>query len=448
MPTGLRAMNKALRADISELQLRFDEAQQALDAIRSGEVDSLVVEGPDGPRVFSLQGADHSYRVLMEAMSEGAATLGETGTILYCNAQFARLIDRPLERTMGSSIHDHVPVRFRAASTALVERAQNSQNREEIPLLSAGGIEIPVYLSVSSIFIGDRRSICLVATDLREQKRSQALVAAQRTTAERERGLLEASRAKSEFLTNMSHELRTPLNSIIGFAELLKDGEVGPVSSKQQEFLGDILGGGLHLLQLINDILDLSKVESGKFEFHPEPLDLQSVIAEVRARMRTLSETKRIRMAASVAPEIRAVFLDPVRLKQVLYNYLSNALKFTPDGGKITIRARPEGATQFRIEVLDTGMGISGPDLERLFHEFQQLDSSAAKRHEGTGLGLALTKRLVEAQCGSVGASSVLGEGSCFYAILPRDAAARSTPTALPASTQVSQTLHDQLGLA
>ena len=444
MATGLRAMNQALRADISELQIRFDEAQQALDAIRSGEVDSLVVEGPDWPRVFSLEGADHSYRVLMEAMSEGAATLGETGTILYCNAQFARLLDRPLEQTMGSSIHDHVPERFRAASRALVERTETSQGRQEIPLLSASGVEIPVYLSVSSIFIGDRRSSCLVATDLREQKRSQALVAAQRLTAERERGLLEASRAKSEFLTNMSHELRTPLNSIIGFAELLKDGEVGPVSSKQREFLGDILGGGLHLLQLINDILDLSKVESGKFEFHPEPLDLLSIIAEVRARMRTLSQTKRIRMTTSVDPEIRAVFLDPVRLKQVLYNYLSNALKFTPDGGRIAIRARPEGATNFRIEVMDTGMGISAADLERLFHEFQQLDSSAAKRHEGTGLGLALTKRLVEAQCGSVGASSVLGEGSCFFAILPRAAAAREEPATIPSRVQ----LDGQLGLA
>jgi PAS domain S-box-containing protein len=445
--TGLRAKNKALRADLSELQLRFDEAQQALDAIRCGDVDSLVVEGPDGPRVFSLEGADHSYRVLMEAMSEGAAILGETGTILYCNAQFARLIDRPLERTMGSSIHDHVPERFRAASRALVDRTESSEGRQEIPLLSAGGIEIPVYLSVSSIFIGDRRSSCLVATDLREQKRGQALVAAQRSTEERERGLLEASRAKSEFLTNMSHELRTPLNSIIGFAELLRDGEVGPVSSKQKEFLGDILGGGLHLLQLINDILDLSKVESGKFEFHPEPVDLLSVIAEVRVRMRTLSETKRIHMATSVVPEIRAVFLDPVRLKQVLYNYLSNALKFTPDGGKITIRARPEGATKFRMEVLDTGMGISAADLQLLFHEFQQLDSGAAKRHEGTGLGLALTKRLVEAQGGSVGASSVLGKGSCFYAILPMDAAAYGT-RAPRSRAQVSQTPDDQLGLA
>jgi PAS domain S-box-containing protein len=448
MPTGLRAMNKALRADISELQLRFDEAQQALDAIRSGEVDSLVVQGPDGPRVFSLEGADHSYRVLMEAMSEGAATLGETGTILYCNAQFARLLDRPLERTMGSSIHDHVPKRFRAASRTLVERTETSHGRQEIPLVNASGTEIPVYLSVSSIFIGDRQSSCLVATDLREQKRSQALVAAQRMTAERERGLLEASRAKSEFLTNMSHELRTPLNSIIGFAELLKDGEVGRVSSKQKEFLGDILGSGLHLLQLINDILDLSKVESGKFEFHPEPVDLVSVIAEVRARMRTLSERKRIRMGTSVAPLIRAVFLDPVRLKQVLYNYLSNALKFTPEGGKITIRARPEGDTKFRIEVVDTGMGISAADLERLFHEFQQLDSSAAKRHEGTGLGLARTKRLVEAQCGSVGASSVLGEGSCFFAILPREAAAREESTPIPSRVQVAGTQDGELGLA
>jgi signal transduction histidine kinase len=142
------------------------------------------------------------------------------------------------------------------------------------------------------------------------------------------------------------------------------------------------------------------------------------------------------------------VFLDPVRLKQVLYNYLSNALKFTPDDGKITIRASPEGTTQVRIEVTDTGMGISAADLEQLFHEFQQLDSSAAKRHEGTGLGLALTKRLVEAQCGSVGASSVLGEGSCFYALLPKDAAKSKNPTALSARVHLSQTAEHRSRLA
>lgn len=442
-----KTKKQPLRVEFDKLRLLYDEAQQALDAIRNGQVDSLVVEGPNGPRLFSLEGADHSYRVLMEAMSEGAATLGEAGVILYCNAQFARLIDRPLERTMGSSIHDHIPRRFHSASKALVDRAKNSEGREEIPLVNSSGVEIPVYLSVSSIVVGDQQSSCLVATDLRAQKRSQALAAVARATRERERDLREANRVKSEFLTNMSHELRTPLNSIIGFAELLQDGEVGEVSSKQKEFLGDILGSGLHLLQLINDILDLSKVEAGKFEFHPEVVDLGRLVAEVRTRMRTISMGKNIQVVTSVAPEMGAVFVDPVRLKQVLYNYLSNALKFTATGGEISIRVEPEGSADFRISVEDTGVGVSAQDLGTLFQEFRQLDSSSARRHEGTGLGLALTKRLVEAQSGSVGATSVVDVGSCFYAILPRDAAARREPRVPTQPLLSSSPSGGQLGL-
>jgi PAS domain S-box-containing protein len=248
--------------------------------------------------------------------------------------------------------------------------------------------------------------------------------------ANRELGLAkeqaeQGSRAKSSFLANMSHELRTPLNAIIGFAELLHDGRVPAEAPQHREFLGDILTSGRHLLQLINDILDLSKVEAGRLEFHPEQVDLGSVVGEVLTVLRALATGKRIRLETDVHADLRAVVIDTARLKQVLYNYVSNALKFTPEGGRVSVRARPDGARAFRLEVEDTGIGISADGLGRLFREFQQLDAGAAKRHGGTGLGLALTKRLVEAQGGRVGAHSVVGVGSTFHAILPR-----STPSA------------------
>ncbi len=234
------------------------------------------------------------------------------------------------------------------------------------------------------------------------------------------RRIQEASRLKSEFLANMSHELRTPLNAIIGFAELLHDGQVDPAMPEFREFLGDILSSGRHLLQLINDVLDLAKVEAGRLEFRPEPADLPKIINEVCAILRTTASVKQIRIETEVDPELRDVVLDAGRFKQVAYNYLSNALKFTPIEGKVTLRARAIDGDRFRVEVEDTGIGVATVDLGRLFVEFQQLESGSGKRHQGTGLGLALTKRLVEAQGGSVGVTSVLGKGSTFHAILPR----------------------------
>jgi signal transduction histidine kinase/CheY-like chemotaxis protein len=252
------------------------------------------------------------------------------------------------------------------------------------------------------------------------------LRATNRELEEQSRRVQEATRLKSEFLANMSHELRTPLNAIIGFAELMHDGKVGHVSALHRDCLNDILTSSRHLLQLINDVLDLSKVEAGKMEFRPEPVDVATVVGEVRDILRGLSAQKRIPLAVEVDPALGQVFLDPGKMKQVLYNYLSNALKFTPEGGKVTVRARAEGEESFRLEVEDSGIGIRTEDMGRLFAEFQQLDASAAKAYPGTGLGLALTKRIVEAQGGRVGVASTPGRGSVFHAILPRTSRARA----------------------
>jgi signal transduction histidine kinase/CheY-like chemotaxis protein len=233
--------------------------------------------------------------------------------------------------------------------------------------------------------------------------------------------LQEASRAKSAFLANMSHELRTPLNAIIGFGELLEGGEVGPIDPQQKEFLGDIVSSGRHLLTLISDILDVSKVEAGKMEFRPEKLDLSRACTDAIDVLRGQLARKRIRLTCAVNPAVATVTLDPSRLKQVLYNLLSNALKFSPEGSEVSLMARPAGETRFRLEITDAGPGIRAEDMPMLFREFQQLDDGAGKHHAGTGLGLALVKHLVEAQGGTVGVQSEPGHGSTFYAELPRD---------------------------
>ena len=228
-----------------------------------------------------------------------------------------------------------------------------------------------------------------------------------------------ATEAKSRVLAGISHELRTPLNGIIGFSELMHDGRVGPVSDEHREFLSDILTSAQHLLRLINDILDLSKIEAGKMEFRLERRSVHALVLEVCDVVRPLAEKKSMSLTAD-APSELTVVLDPSRFKQVLYNYLSNAVKFTPAGGKVSVRVALEGDSCFRLDVEDTGIGIEPAEIPLLFREFQQLPNSR-KAEQGTGLGLALTRTIVEAQGGRVGVRSQPGSGSVFSAVLPLD---------------------------
>jgi len=259
-----------------------------------------------------------------------------------------------------------------------------------------------------------------IVSDVTSQRQAEdARLKAQRLEAENHQ-IQEANRLKSEFLANMSHELRTPLNAVIGFADLLQSGFIKPDSPKHDEFLGHIGTSGRHLLQLINDVLDLSKVESGKFDFYPEPVNLQALLKEVLDVLHTAIQRKQITIATDIDSSLTDLQLDPARLKQALYNYLSNAIKFTGSGGQVLVRATAADTEHFRIEVEDSGIGISAADLPRLFVDFQQLDAGYNKQHQGTGLGLALTRRLVQAQGGSVGVRSTLGVGSVFHLVLNR----------------------------
>jgi signal transduction histidine kinase len=216
----------------------------------------------------------------------------------------------------------------------------------------------------------------------------------------------------------MSHELRTPLNAIIGFSEFLIDEKPGALNPKQKEYLGDVLNSGRHLLQLINDVLDLSKVEAGKMEVRRELFSVRRAIEEVCTGTASMAAAKGITVRREMIDTIDQVDLDRQKFIQVLYNLLSNAVKFSNEGSEVSISAtRNDGALE--VSVRDWGIGILREDLEKLFVEFQQLDSGSARRFEGTGLGLALTKKLVEVQGGSIAVESERGRGSKFTIRLP-----------------------------
>jgi PAS domain S-box-containing protein len=254
----------------------------------------------------------------------------------------------------------------------------------------------------------------------------------------------EANRAKSQFLANMSHELRTPLNAIIGFSEMLADQTFGGMNERQLKYSNNILNSGRHLLQLINDILDLAKVEAGHVELMRNTFAVPKALSEVQTIVKTLANKKHISLEFSLDPNLPSLFADEAKFKQVMFNLFSNAIKFTPDGGKVFVTAAVQNDTNaaagtaggsLRVAVRDTGIGIKLKDQERVFKEFEQVDSSYGRQQQGTGLGLALTQKLIEMHGGRIWVESegVEGKGSTFAFLIP-------LPNAEVAPTQLTDT--------
>ena len=381
----------------------------------------------------ALRRSEHELAATLDSIGDAVIATDMRGEVVRMNVIAERLTGWTQAEARGRHVTEVVTIVERQARKT-AERPIVRATREHVPvgldpqsvLISRSGSEHIIDGSGAPIRDADGRLLgtVLVFRDTTEEHKAEELRARSAELELQNRRIVEANRLKSEFLASMSHELRTPLNAIIGFAELLHDGRVDPASPQHRQFLADILSSGRHLLQLINDVLDLAKVEAGKLEFRPRPFVPAEQIEEVVAILRTQASTRRITVTTQVDPALTEACLDPARFKQLLYNYLSNALKFTPEGGRVAIRALAIGDDQLRVEVEDDGPGIAPVDLGRLFVEFQQLEGGLGKKHPGTGLGLALTRRLVEAQGGAVGVVSTPGRGSTFHAVLPRRAAA------------------------
>jgi len=439
---------------IDELRARLAEAEETLRAIRSGEVDAIVVSGTSGDRVFALEGADTPYRILVEEMSEGALTIATNGLILYANRRFAKMLDVPLSKVTGSSLLEWVDERARPAMQSLLDEASaKGESKREFDLIRGGESAgrdnggrdsvgmltgpVPIYLCASCLPDSEPRRLCVVVTDLTEERQHQRLVATQEALQASETRLLAASRLRDEFLATISHELRTPLNAILGWSTLLKGGRLG--AGKMAEAIEIIERNARAQVRLVDDLLDVSRVITGKLQLDVRPVPVLPLVQTVLESLRPTFEAKEIRLetdwkqvdggavsnGAAVAMRGAAptpgdmVNGDPDRLQQVIWNLLSNAVKFTPPQGVVSVTLA-RAATHLELRVADSGLGIKPEFLPHVFERFRQADSTTTRRHSGLGLGLAIVRHLVELHGGTVEVESEgEGRGATFIVRLP-----------------------------
>jgi len=381
----------------------------------------------------------HFYtRSLIESSVDAIMTTDPRGIITDVNKQTEALTGCTRDELIGAPFKNYFTDPGRAEAGINRVLSEGRVTNYELTARARDGNLTVVSYNATTFHDRDRRlqGVFVAARDVTERKRFE------QTLQQKNVELENASRSKSEFLANMSHELRTPLNAIIGNSEVLGDGLLGELTGQQRGFISDIFGNGKHLLSLINDILDLSKVEAGKMTLDLETVQLPALFANSLSIIREKAATRHIRLSLHAAEELGSIQADARKVKQIVYNLLSNAVKFTSEGGQVILRAgrvqradvgRLSGVMRGRtfalpdtefaeftwISVTDSGIGISPEGLEQLFRPFSQIDSGLARRFEGTGLGLAMVKQLVELHDGTVAVESAVGEGSCFTVWLP-----------------------------
>ena len=357
-------------------------------------------------------------RATLETTIEGIMVVDDDRRIIAANGQYARLLRVP-DDVMASDDHRKIVAHATrmfppdsATSRDAVERIHASRDIVHDEIVGGDGTILDRYSA--PVTLPDGRSVGRVTffRDITAERAYHQQLENARAAAE------QASHAKSMFLANMSHELRTPLNAVIGLADLLLLDGADRLTQRQRDYLEGIAQSGRHLLAMVNDVLDLAKIEAGKQDLELERVPTHEAVAEAVSLLAPLAEQRGVALVADVAADAPQLRADPLRLRQILYNLISNAVKFTNRDGRVRVSAHGEGE-RVAIAVADTGIGIAPGDISRLYRAFEQLDQPSGVRPSGTGLGLALTKRLVDMHGGTIDVTSQPGAGTTFTVRLP-----------------------------
>jgi PAS domain S-box-containing protein len=404
------------------------------------ESEQCCAELVERERAASAQAkAERRFRELLDAAPDAILEIDGDGRIVLLNEVGEKMFGYSRAELLGQVVEILIPSDLRWRHEG--HRSAYAAHPSTRPMGSGldlyaqrkDGARFPVEISLSPVRSEEGFRVSAIIRDVSERKQAeQKMKALHETFAQelsatnqqlelRNREVERANRLKSEFLASMSHELRTPLHTIIGFSELLTEELKGPLNNDQKRFIGHIHRDSLHLLELINEVLDLSKIEAGRLELHPETFEMAAAMDETLSSIRALAAPKSISVERRVASGI-SLYADRVRFKEILYNLLSNAVKFTPDGGRVWIETAAEAGSMLSVSVVDTGIGIAAEEQESVFDKFYQVGPTTKGVREGTGLGLAITKRLVDQHGGRLSVESEPGKGSRFTFVLPLSA--------------------------
>ena len=421
--TYIRKDGSRFPAVVSVTALR-DEQQGIIGYLLIGTDNTARKQVEAEQQHLSQRLRDHQFytRSLFESNIDPIMTTDPFGIITDVNKQMEALSGCTRDELIGAPFKNYFTDPDRAETGIKLVLREKKVTNFELTARARDGAETVVSINAATFYDRNRKlqGVFAAARDVTERRRLDQVLQEKNAELESARAAAEnTSRAKSDFLANMSHELRTPLNAVIGFSEVLQDQMFGAINEKQQEYVNNILTSGRHLLALINDILDLSKVEAGKMELELGVFPLRESLEGSLTMLREKAHQGELELELDLAPESEVVIeADQRKFRQILFNLLSNAVKFTPAGGTVRLSAVPDGDC-IEVTVRDSGIGIAAADIRKLFHPFTQLESVYTKGFEGTGLGLALTRQLVQLHSGRIWVESEVGKGSSFSFAIP-----------------------------
>lgn len=387
-------------AQIEELRLRLEEAESIIEAIRNGEVDALIVKQDNEPQLYTLRSADHTYRIFIEKMNDGAITLNRQGIIIYCNSSFSDMLHIPISGLLGEHFVNVIPALHKEEVSSLLEKAWLKDSKAEI-IFSGNGKPLPVLLSLSRLDIDGGESLSIIITDLSFQKKAQ----------EQKKSLEQ----KDEFISIASHELKTPVTSIKGYIQLLRYNFKEEGNTKAEEMLGRADAQVNKLSKLISELLDVSKIENGQLQYTQERFSLGELVKEMVQELLNFSNTHEL---SYTIEDDCMVYGDRHKIGQVISNLIENAIKYSPFKSAIMIDVKAANGNAC-CSVQDYGMGIPHEECSKIFERFYRVGGSLESTYSGLGLGLYISAEIIKKHNGKLTVQSEYGKGSTFSFELP-----------------------------